>query len=129
MTPTIKSGDMVICLNYIFSQPKRGDIISFSADKINTHPIKRIIGLPGETIKIHGSAVYINGEELEEPYIDGQLYTDYGPVTIPNKCLFVLGDNRNNSTDSRSIGMISYDDIRGKIILNLRPIVKGTRDE
>ncbi len=102
--------DVVIC-----RYPGRGD----------TNFVKRIIGLPGDTIEIRNGYLYVNGERYEEPYVDdeyrdGRLNT-FGPYTVPEGEYFVMGDHRNNSNDSRSQGTISRDMIIGHVRTVLYP--------
>ncbi len=106
METTIMTGDRIFGnrLAYINSDPKRGDIVIFRfPDDEKQLFIKRVIGLPGETLFIQDGKVYINGSEtpLDEPYVNGEPLGDYGPVTVPEGAYFMLGDNRNNSADSR----------------------------
>lgn len=107
---------------YPFDPPKRGDIIVFDApvEGADKPYIKRVIGLAGETVEIHDNGVYINGEQLDEEYLGGEL-TYCGregqscpTVTVPEGSVLVLGDNRNNSSDSRSFGTVDVDRIIGK---------------
>ena len=85
--------------------------------------IKRVIGLPGETLEIKDSTVYINGQPLEEDYLPADLrFMDFGPITIPDDSYFMLGDNRNNSQDSRIWGTLSKDHIIGKAVLIFWPL-------
>ena len=93
----------------------RGDIVVVKLE--NRNIIKRVIGLPNETIEIKNSDVYINGDLFEEPYLDDSIKT-YPDMTIkiPSDSIFVMGDNRENSLDSRSIGAIKIDDIMGKSV-------------
>lgn len=93
----------------------RGDIVVVKLE--NRNIIKRVIGLPNESIEIKNSDVYINGELLEEPYLDDSVKT-YPDMTIkiPSDSIFVMGDNREYSSDSRSIGAIKIDDIMGKSV-------------
>lgn len=131
MSPTLKE-DEVLFLNkayYRFFDVKRGDIVSLEyAD--TKYLIKRVIGLPGEKVEIKNNQVYINGEILEEDYLESDLhYDDYsledaGYKTIPENMYFVLGDNREDSLDSREIGLISKEDIQGKIFMRFWPITK-----
>ena len=91
-------------LSYTVSDPKRGDIVIFKyPDDESKNFLKRIIGLPGETVEIRDGEVYINGssEPLDEPYLAETPYGDFGPYEVPEDCYFMLGDNRNNSKDSR----------------------------
>jgi signal peptidase I len=113
---------------YIFGGPGRGDVVVFIApDQVPGQPerdfIKRIIGLPGETVEIKDCTVYVNGEALDEPYIKEQTNSTEPPVVVPPDHYFVLGDNRNNSRDSRAeeIGMIPKESIIGKAWLTYWP--------
>ena len=106
METTIMTGDRIFGnrLAYKSHDPKRGDIIisKFPDDESQLF-IKRIIGLPGETLEVIDGKVYINGDStpLDEPYIKVDAIGDYGPVTIPENSYFMMGDNRNYSADSR----------------------------
>lgn len=91
-------------LAYVFSEPERGDIIFFYyPDDEKQKFVKRIIGLPGETVTIENAKVYINGVELEEPYLKEEWIHGTGPYEfkVPEGCYFVMGDNRNTSRDAR----------------------------
>ncbi|MCR4740663.1 MAG: signal peptidase I [Lachnospiraceae bacterium] len=106
MESTIMTGDRIFGnrLAYINSEPKRGDIIIFKfPDNEKELFIKRVIGLPGETLEMRDGKIYINNsaEPLDEPYVKEKPIGDYGPVTVPEGAYFVMGDNRNNSADSR----------------------------
>ncbi len=127
MENTIMSHDKAYSfrLAYLFSAPKRGDIVVFPFPDDETEDrIKRIIGLPGETIEGRDGIVYINGEPLEEPYIkepwgdeeDGD--GTFGPYTIPESSYFMLGDNRVESLDARDWKnkFVSKDKLKGKLI-------------
>jgi len=151
MEPTLSSGDRLIVykLGYYFNKPGRGDIIVLQADEDaeNVNPvfrklpflkkflygfeetdyIKRVIGLPGEEIDIRDGYVYIDGVRLDEPYVtpgitkNGRFST---PIVIEENKYFVLGDNRQNSRDSREIGLIDFDKIRGKAVFRVWPTKK-----
>lgn len=116
MCPTLNNGQVIIIYK-ADNTPSRGDIVVFdSPDGIEL--VKRVIGLPGETIKIAGGIVYINGEKIDEQY---QYPTSESltETTIPKGSIFVLGDNRNHSSDSRVFGAISIDEIRGKMVFSI----------
>lgn len=105
MEGTIMTGDRVIGMrvDYWFGSPQRGDIVFFkNPDNEKEIYVKRVIGLPGETVEIISGVTYINGEALEEKYLaeaPRELY--FGPYRVPEGCYFMMGDNRNNSLDSR----------------------------
>ncbi|MDU0938678.1 MAG: signal peptidase I [Clostridiales bacterium] len=106
MKDTINEGDRIVGLRlaYAFSSPKRGDIIIFKyPDNESTKYVKRVIGLPGDTVSFKDGDVYINGEKLNEPYLKTQhsTYTSVESYTVPEGSYFMLGDNRENSKDSR----------------------------
>ncbi len=109
-----------------FGSPKRGDMVTFFSEDSNKNVVKRVVGLPGETIDIEDGAVFINGELLKEDYIGEEIQTvDYGfidNVTIPQNHYFVMGDNRENSWDSRFYRepCISEDIIRQKVLFVVR---------
>jgi signal peptidase I len=124
MEPNLHTGQFLIVdrLTYRFSEPERGDIIVFEyPDLPEKDYIKRIIGLPGEEVSIHDNVVYVNGRPLDEPYI--RTPTSYtGTWTVGPDQYFVLGDNRNNSSDSHDWGMLDRELIVGKAWLSYWPI-------
>jgi signal peptidase I len=119
MTPTLQNGEYILInrLAYKTGQPARGDIIVFSLPADNGQDlIKRVIGLPGETVNINNGSVSINGVKLQETYIaQDPLY--YGEWTVPDGYLFVLGDNRNDSRDSHQWGLLPLENVIGKSVL------------
>lgn len=132
MENTIMTGDRVFGnrLAYKFSDPKRFDIIIFKyPDDESQLFIKRIIGLPGETVQITDGDIYIDGEILQESY-GREVIKDSGlaaePIVLGEDEYFVLGDNRNDSTDSRdpSVGVIHRDEIIGRAWLRIWPLDK-----
>lgn len=132
MENTLSDGDNLIVdkITYRFSDPKRYDIIVFPYQyEENTYFIKRIIGLPGETVQIVDGIIYIDGEALQESY-GREVMKNSGlaadPVTLGEDEYFVLGDNRNDSTDSRdpSVGKISRDRIIGRAWVRIWPLSK-----
>lgn len=125
MDPTIRSGEFVVIntLAYSLGPIRRGDIVAFRHD--GTPPeifIKRIVGLPGETISIDRGQVSINGRLLREPYVKFSDMRSLAPTTIPAGELFVLGDNRPSSDDSRHFGPIPIGDVIGKAMGALWPL-------
>lgn len=120
MKPTLQDGEFVLVnrLAYHFGAPERGDIIvfHFPLDPASQDLIKRVIGLPGDTITVNAGVVSINGQPLQEPYIAAApIYS--GEWVVPPDELFVMGDNRNDSSDSHSWGMLPFNEIVGKAIL------------
>ena len=119
MIPTLQNGEYILVnkLAYKTGQPNRGDIIVFRLPGDESQDlIKRVIGLPGDKVKVSDGAVTINGEKLEEPYIaQNPLY--FGEWTVPADNLFVLGDNRNDSRDSHQWGMLPFENIIGKSVV------------
>ena len=109
-------------LHYVFGGPTRGEIIVFHApSQADRDYIKRIIGLPGETIRIKDGRVFINGVELNEPYIKHHARYDFATTTIPTDAFFVLGDNRPNSSDSHGGWFVTAESIIGKAWLSYWP--------
>jgi signal peptidase I len=155
MEPTLEPGDRVL-VNKAFFTPQRFDIIVFSDPQGRPGPdrglvggflhwlseglgvaqpededfIKRVIGLPGEEVKIRDHVVYVNGTALSEPYLTAAArasMANYGPVTVPNDALFVMGDNRGNSNDSRAgLGFIPLDKVIGGAFVTIWPPSRAT---
>jgi signal peptidase I len=148
MADTLVEGDRVMVnkLAYRFGEPARGDVIVFDNPAMegggesllgavlrhigeslglsspDSALIKRVIGLPGETIQARNNEVLIDGSAIEEPYLgDGVRVRNFGPVEIPEGHVFVMGDNRGSSHDSRSFGPISEGDIVGKAFIKVWP--------
>lgn len=133
MEPTLSDGDYVLMerVSYLRNNPERFDIIVFKATEDKDY-IKRIIGLPGEDIRYEESELFVNGEPVIDPVLNMEttpylLSFDLESITgdkklIPDDYYLVLGDNRNNSTDSRTLGLIHRDQVIGRATLRYWPI-------
>ena len=129
MYPTLENGDKIIVSN-LFYDPQPGDIIVFRKDEYRDQPlVKRIIAVEGQTVDIDfdRGIVYVDGEPIDEPYIaepTTESLDFVGPITVDQGCVFVMGDNRNHSTDSRDarIDCVDVRCIMGKVYFTLFPI-------
>ncbi len=125
MYPTLQDGERVIFNKVVYSihEPGRGDIVIIHQPPKNY--VKRVIGLPGETIEIENSQLYINGEAYQQHFLSDEVIAqtnNFGPIEIPEDNYFVMGDNRLISKDSRNgLGFIPRDDIIGKSELIIYP--------
>jgi signal peptidase I len=127
MEPNFIEGQFILVnkLAYVFGEPNRGDVLVFHNPNNNKEDyIKRIIALPGDTFEIHDEGIYINGLRVDEPYIANEVRSGElrGPEVIEPGHLFVMGDNRPNSSDSRAFGQLSQELIVGKAWLRVWPI-------
>ncbi|MGN1401687.1 MAG: signal peptidase I [Bacillus sp. (in: firmicutes)] len=138
MMPTLHDGDRMIVnkLGYTFGEPDRFDIVVFHAVEGKDY-IKRVIGLPGDIVEYKDDTLYVNGKAMEEPYLDeykeqvfdGPLTESFtledipdGQETVPDGYVFVMGDNRRESRDSRHIGFVPIDEIVGKTSIVYWPV-------
>jgi len=121
MKNTLKNGD--ILLLYKLGSINRLDIIVLDEEKDNEKIIKRVIGLPGETVAIKKGKIYINDKVIDDEYAYGET-SDYDKVTLEDEEYFILGDNRLISKDSRYFGPIKENEIKGKIVFRLFPFTK-----
>lgn len=151
MDPTLRAGDRVLVNKVVYHlhPPRRGDVIVFADPNPGTAPernplsafwhwltegvglsvgpekdfIKRVIALPGETIEIKRGEVFVDGARLDEPYLNSlEDLSDFPPVTVPRDSLFVMGDNRTSSNDSRrGLGFIPYDRVVGRAFVIIWP--------
>jgi signal peptidase I len=125
MLPTLEVNDRLLIdkLSYRWSNPQRGDIIIFSPTQklkqknVRDTLIKRVIGLPGETVEIKEGRVYVNNQLLPEQYIAESLRYHWGPVTVPSNSYLVMGDNRDRSYDGRYWGFVPRENVIGKAFI------------
>jgi signal peptidase I len=126
MIPTLEIGDRVLVNKFIyrFTDPRRRDIIVFeSVDNSNEDLIKRVVGLPGDKIAVRGGKLFVNGEPQKEPYTNKKLpdRSFFAQTTVPKNHVFVMGDNRGNSADSRVFGPLPEKNIEGEAFLRFWP--------
>ncbi len=124
MKPSFHNGDYVIVnrLAYQWGEIQRGDVVVFPYPLSPEEDyIKRVIGLPGDRVAIYGGGVYVNGQRIDEPYISSAPANDVAEIVVPEGYVYVLGDNRNASSDSRSWGPLEIEAILGKAIFRYYP--------
>ena len=133
MMPTLNDKDILVRVSYLKNEPKHGDIIAFKTDM--THPwkiyrmfgvkkalVKRIIGLPGDHVVVKDGLVFVNNSQLQEDYIKDGTTGGEADVVVSEGNIFVMGDNRQNSNDSRgTVGLVSIESIIGRIAYRLFP--------
>ena len=127
MVPTLRVGDRVLVNKFIyrFTEPQRGDIVVFkSVEGDNEDLIKRVVGVPGDKISVRRGKLFVNGEPQKEPYVNKKFpdRSFFAPKTVPNDHVFVMGDNRANSRDSRFFGPVPDGNIEGEAFLRFWPL-------
>lgn len=127
MRPTIDEGDRVLVNKVVYHlrEPERGEIIVFEPPVPSEYDfVKRVIGLPGDVVEVKNEKVYINGTALKEDYIKEAPEYNYGPVTVPEDGLFVMGDNRNSSYDSHQWegAWLKIDKVKGEAFVRYWPL-------
>ncbi len=135
MKPTLQENDRLVVekVSYRFNKPQRGDIVVFRPplevlppDRQKDDYIKRIVGLPGDTVEVTGGQVFVNGEVLDESYIQAPPEYEQPLLTIPDESYFVLGDNRNSSYDSHAWAIdepfVPESQIIGKAVVRFWPL-------
>lgn len=134
MLPTLEDGQRLV-ISHLFYTPKQGDIVVVNSQGLNKTIIKRVIAIEGQTVDIDfdNHTVSVDGKVLDEPYINELTTNNDGgfeyPIVVPENSVFVMGDNRNHSTDSRNpiVGFITNDDVLGKAIFRIYPFNKFGR--
>jgi signal peptidase I len=124
MEPHIRSGEFVLIntFAYRFGAPRRGEIVAFRhEDDTRAVFIKRVVGLPGDRIRIDRGTVYLNGAKLNEPYVQDPDNRSFAQTVVPPGSVYVLGDNRANSEDSRSFGPVGDDRLIGRAVAGVWP--------
>ncbi len=127
MVPTLEVWDRVLInkLAYDLDEPERGDIVLFRSPEGGEDPlIKRVVGLPGDTIEVSHDRLHVNGELQREPYVNDdyrELQASYGPQRVPPDHVFVMGDNRGNSQDSRVFGPVPQENLIGEALFRFWP--------
>jgi signal peptidase I len=128
MVPTLEIGDRVLVNKFIyhFTEPERGHIVVFEVETTSgaeQHLVKRVVGLPEDEIAVREGVLLVNGMPQKEPYLNPALpdESSFGPIEVPPEHVFVMGDNRGRSADSRFIGPVPETEIAGKVILRVWP--------
>lgn len=129
MRPTLQHEERLVVSKFIYKlrPPERGEVLIFRYPRDPSRDfIKRVIAIGGDTLEIKDGRVYVNGQMQREDYILEKTRTEYPKVTIPEGTVFVMGDNRNNSDDSRyaDVGFVPFDLIKGKALLIFWPLDK-----
>lgn len=124
MQPNLYRGDRVMTekVSYRFAAPQRGDVVIVRRPAPEKSLIKRVVALPGEVVEVRQGHVWIDGETIEEPWVAYFGGPDYGPARVPADYVFVLGDNRPNSRDSREIGAVPLSAVRGHAVFVYWPL-------
>lgn len=124
MEPNLHTDQRLVVekVTYRLRLPERGDIVVINVEASEIPLIKRVIGLPGEMVSIHNNQVFIDGQPLVEEYLDDVVQRDYGPQQVPAGHIFVMGDNRSASNDSRYFGAVSLEQVLGRAWLSYWPL-------
>jgi len=127
MVPTLEVGDRVLANKFIyrFTEPERGEVVVFESvgEGDDQKLIKRVVGVAGDEVEVRNGTLLVNGEAREEPYLNRNLpFNDsYGPTEVPEGHVFVMGDNRANSADSRVFGPLPIENIEGEAFVRFWP--------
>ena len=131
MEPTLSTGQVVFVekVSYRFKDPEKSDIVISKYSEDKTKYVKRVIANAGDEIRITESELFVNDNQLIEPYILEKMNNDMKPFTVDTDSVFLMGDNRNNSLDSRVVGSIDHNIVKGKALIVVWPFSKFGRIE
>jgi signal peptidase I len=123
MEPTLKAGDSVLVDKLGAADPRRGELVAFRAPDSDEILVKRVVALAGDRVAIEDGELVVNGRRRDEPYADPRAIDSvfFGPVEVPDAAVFVLGDNRGDSVDSRDFGAVREDAVLGRVGARLWP--------
>lgn len=128
MAPTYATGDVVLVSRTPPSLTglHRGDLVVFASPEDGRRTLKRVVGLPGDELVILDSRLHVNDRPVEEPYVDHALIEGYysRTFTVPARSVFVLGDNRGNSVDSRDYGAVPLQELTGRVLVRVWPVAR-----
>ncbi|HKH10022.1 MAG TPA: signal peptidase I [Rubrobacter sp.] len=127
MNPTLRSGDSVLVAKFAYrlADPQRNSLVVFeSPTDTNKILMKRVVGVAGDRVAVRDGVLFVNGERKSEPYVNYRLTdsTFFGPARVPEDHVFVMGDNRSNSVDSRSFGAVPEEDLLGEAFVRFWPL-------
>ena len=124
MAPTLRSGDVAVVRK--FGAPRVGQVVVLTDPQDGSPVVKRVVALGGQTVEIRDAYLYVDGAEVDEPFVDHSRIDGvyFGPVTVPPGSVFVLGDSRNGSIDSRIFGAVPSSAVTGAVLLRLWPPVR-----
>lgn len=126
MSPTLRSGDSVLVAKFAYrlAEPRRDSLVVFEGPTdANQVLMKRVVGVAGDTVEVRDGVLFVNGDRKREPYVDHRLTdsTFFGPMGVPEDHVFVMGDDRSNSKDSRSFGAVPEEDLLGEVFVRFWP--------
>lgn len=128
MLPTFAAGDVVLTSRHApgLDDLHLGDLVVFTSPEDGERALKRVLGLPGDVLVIKDSVLYVNEKVVDEPYVDHAAIDAYYSKTyqVPRGTVFLLGDNRGNSIDSRDYGPVAVDDVQGRVLFRLWPVIR-----